>query len=401
MAQRNPEYTIQLFGGFSMRCGRRVLKEEQNRMHQVWNCLQYLITHRMEQITQAVLIEALWPNGDITEPTNALKNIIYRVRTVLSEAFPEEKRSFILSSRGCYSWNNSITYYVDAERFERLIRQAQLPEQNSASRELLLKEALSLYTGGLLPRTTGERWSTPLRTYYRHLFLNASILLTQQCMNEQKYEAALTIARKATEMEPYDESIHALLIQALAGTGDYKGAMEHYDRVSELFYNTLGTRVSSTISDLYNQIAKPVEKVATDIALIQQSLRGTVSRDGPFFCEYNLFKSIYGTYSYLIARTGQSMSLLLLTISDTQGQVPPARQLAVAMETLRSATANTLRRSDIVARFSPSQYILLLCGTTKENCDIISNRVRTKFEENCVSTDICLTQTACPVLPGQ
>jgi len=56
---RDPEYKIQLLGAFQMRCGKRELLDTQSRTHQVWNCLEYFLTHRTERIPQADLIAAL------------------------------------------------------------------------------------------------------------------------------------------------------------------------------------------------------------------------------------------------------------------------------------------------------------------------------------------------------
>ena len=53
--------------------------------YQLWNLLGYLIVFRRREIPHYELIKMLWPEDDIDNPSNALKNLIYRIRTNLSK----------------------------------------------------------------------------------------------------------------------------------------------------------------------------------------------------------------------------------------------------------------------------------------------------------------------------
>ena len=384
-----------------MRCGKHILRDDQSRTHQVWNCLEYFITHRMEQIPQSDLIAALWPDMDINEPVNALKNIIYRVRTLLNTAFPEETRPFIQNKRGHYAWNNAIFCSVDAEQFERLCRQASLPDMDAQQRQALLEQGLSLYQGALLPRAAAASWTAPLRTYYSHMYLNAAITLAQLFLEQRRFEPALGLCRQGIVLEPYDETLHALLIRTLTQSGDYKAALEHYEYAGHLFRDTLGAKIPTMITDLYNQIAKPMGNVDTDVALIEQSLRTANLRRGPFLCDFDLFRQIFDIYSSLVSRTNQAMSLMLFTITDERGEVPLAGKLSAAMQLLQDIALITLRKSDIMARFSPSQYILLLCQATPENCNVVFQRLIDRFMTGSQDMNLRLTQSRCSLLPAE
>lgn len=78
------------------------------------------------------LVDVLWHNDEIDNPSSALKNLVYRVRTILvSHGIPGAK-NIILCQRGTYSWNNALTTTVDIEEFERLIREADEKESQPA-----------------------------------------------------------------------------------------------------------------------------------------------------------------------------------------------------------------------------------------------------------------------------
>ncbi|WP_394925591.1 hypothetical protein [uncultured Robinsoniella sp.] len=45
------------------------------------------------------------------------------------------------------------------------------------------------------------------------------------------------------------------------------------------------------------------------------------------------------------------------------------------------AIQRSLRRGDLYTRYSPCQFLLLLPGTNKENCSIISTRIDRNFKD--------------------
>ena len=71
--------------------------------------------------------------------------------------------------------------------------------------------------------------------------------------------------------------------------------------------------------------------------------------------------------------------------------------MTAAMEALKSVAIKTLRKSDIVTRFSPTQYILLLSNINYENCEMVLKRVTDKFRQQFKQNSIEVMATQCPV----
>lgn len=82
-------------------------------------------------------------------------------------------------------------------------------------------------------------------------------------------------------------------------------------------------------------------------------------------------------------RYNQSEVLILLTATDKNGEIPPLEKLKNIMTVLKEAISETLRRNDIVARYSPSQFILGLLVAEEENGQLVANRIRNAFEAKC------------------
>lgn len=393
------EYKIKMFGGFSIQCGNAVLEDSAGRMQQVWNLLEYLLMYRSRDISQSALIDLLWPDEQSDNPANALKNLAYRLRSMLTKAFPEEKRPFIIYNRGSYCWNRDLCCSLDIEEFEEYIRQAESHDLPQEMRTVLLRKACDAYTGQLLPKSLREQWVVSVRTYYHHLYIKAVGQASEWLMDAHDYAGVVELTEKGIALDPYEEHLHELLIRALALSGKHNAALEHYYQVTNLFYDELGIKVSSRITDLYHEIAKSVNHVASDLSIIEENLHTASQHEGAFFCDYETFKSIYASQSCLIGRSGQSMYVVLLTVCDRSGAVPETDLLVSAMDALKNVTTRTLRKSDIVTRFSPTQYILLLSNLTYENCEMVLKRVLDKFRQKFRLSSIEVISTQCPVTP--
>ena len=70
------------------------------------------------------------------------------------------------------------------------------------------------------------------------------------------------------------------------------------------------------------------------------------------------------------------------------------------MELLRDVLIGSLRRGDVVSRYSSSQYIAMLPTVTFENSDIIVKRIRKAFAEVYKGTAISLNCKLTPIEPA-
>lgn len=166
-----------------------------------------------------------------------------------------------------------------------------------------------------------------------------------------------------------------------------------------MFYSELGVKVSDSITNLYREITKSVSNVEADLRIIEQQLHESEAVPGAFFCDYEVFRNIYRIQSRSILRTGQSFMLALLTVSDGQDNVPNTQLLTSAMGALRTITVESLRRSDVVSRFSPSQYVLLLGCLTYENGELVLRRICNKFSRRYRSGQVKLHTNLHPLQP--
>ena len=116
-----PILQIQVLGKFTLRYGETVISDEDDRSRKVWAVLAYLIYHREKIISQQELVDLCW--GEDTrssDPHNALKSVIHRIRATLDKLQEGLGRTLLRRKAGCYIWNTDVPLEVDAEVFDTL-----------------------------------------------------------------------------------------------------------------------------------------------------------------------------------------------------------------------------------------------------------------------------------------
>lgn len=383
---------VRLLGGFEMRMGGAVITDSQGRARQLWNLLEYLIAFRQRDISQQELIDMLWEDGNSDNPVNALKNLVYRVRTLLIEGGIPEEEKIILRHGGSYCLNPSLPFSIDTEEFEFLCKRAMQPGASVSERIELYRKALRVYTGDFLPKSSSEKWVVPIATYFHNLYIKAVNEVSTLLAAEQRDEEILDICEQATIIDRFDESVHEQLIRALIRLGRQNRAMAHYEYMTGIFYSELGVRPSDNLRSLYQEIVSAVNHVETDLHVIEEDLRETGTRTGAFFCEYEVFKNIYRLQLRLAARTGQPNFLTLITLEAhvEEGQ-EVIHQLNSAMISILSILRTNLRKGDVISRFSASQYLVLMPLARQSMGDAVMERVQQRYQKENVSAKVPMT----------
>ena len=369
---------INMLGEFSMEYRSIIINDNASRSKKLWMLLEYLVTFRGNGVSQAELIDLLWSDEEGGDPANALKAIVHRTRELIGKLGLDGKK-LITYHRGTYSWTpDGLTVVIDVDRFEQLLSKAELTDDDEVRLKYLL-DALALYKGSFLPQTALERWAVPISAYYHTKFVDAAKRAVDLLAEVGRFSEVVDLCRRASVIDPYDESLHMALIRGLFGSGQAQAALAHYEYATDLFFTHFGVNPSPEFVALYKEITKTTHSVEQDIGVIKGRMQEKGSRTGPFYCEFEVFKDVYRLELRAQARTGQIVCLCLLTVASADGSRPSQKQLAASMDKLFQATVHTLRQNDIFTRFSISQYLIMLPGATVENADMAIGRIIRSF----------------------
>lgn len=369
---------VTMLGGFRIRVDGNVLTDEINRSQKLWNVLCYLIAHRERTVPQSEFIELFWPEENSANPTNALKTLLYRVRSLLEPLFGEGLEP-ILSQRGAYAWNPAIACEMDVDRFELLCRRAQDTALPAQKRMALYEEAAEMYRGDYLPKLANQMWVVPISAHYHALYLEAVKEYADLLEHAEKFEAMPELCTRASQLDPLDESLHTLIVRALLRQGKDSAALSHYEKATDLLYRNLGVRPSEELRALYREIMDVEERLETNLEVIQANLREAAQRPGAFVCEYGFFKEAYRLEARRSARSGACVHIALITVSLPDGGVPPLGVLNTTMDQLLEVLVHNLRRGDVVSKYSGAQYVVMLPAANFEDSTMVVERIVNAF----------------------
>ena len=374
-----PTLQVQMLGQFTLRYGDRSISDSDDRSRRVWSLLAYMLYNHGRSFAQEELIHLYWSNGEKSaDPGNALKSIFHRIRTALDKLQPGLGRLLIRRKAGRYFWNNVMPLSLDIEDFEAYFHAAEAAGYDDV-RLAEYQAALALYAGDPLPRMTDEIWTIPIVAYYHSLYTRAAAGAIELLEKQERTAEAVALCRRAIHIEPYQEDLYEHLMRGLLRTGDMKGAMSVYEEMSELLFAHFGVMPSETLRTLYRQATRTVNDRTLTMDEVCSQLAEPAPHGGAMVCEYDFFKILYRAEARSIARNGHSANICLLSVSGKDGEMLARRSLDPAMNNLQVLVQNNLRRGDVIARCSISQYIILLPQANYENSRMVADRLVSAF----------------------
>lgn len=374
-----PTLQVQMLGQFTLRYGDRTISDSDDRSRRVWSLLAYMLYNHGRSFAQEELIHLYWSNNEKSaDPGNALKSIFHRIRTALDKLQPGLGRLLIRRKAGRYFWNNAMPLSLDIEDFEAHFHAAEAAGDDDV-RLAEYQSALALYAGDPLPRMTDEIWTIPIVAYYHSLYTRAAAGAIELLEKQERTAEAVALCRRAIHIEPYQEDLYEHLMRGLLRTGDMKGAMSVYEEMSELLFAHFGVMPSETLRTLYRQATRTVNDRTLTMDEVCSQLEEPAPHSGAMVCEYDFFKILYRAEARSIARNGHSANICLLSVSGKDGEILARRSLDPAMNNLQVLVQNNLRRGDVIARCSISQYIILLPQANYENSRMVADRLVSAF----------------------
>lgn len=123
--------------------------------------------------------------------------------------------------------------------------------------------------------------------------------------------------------------------------------------------------------------------VATDLTRIRREIRERGTVMGAYCQDYESFKRIYRFVERGLRRSGRTAFVLLMTLTDGEGNFTPLEVRCTQMQRLHEAIQASLRSGDVFAQYSSGQFLLMVLGATRENANVIGERVRRAFLRTC------------------
>lgn len=377
--------SVNSLGKFQLLDKDRSLDEDVMRSDMLTKLLVYILIHRDHPVTIQELADALWNEDETENPAGALKNLMYRLRNLLKKNLGND--DYILTSRGVYYWNPEIPVWFDAEQFEQYCETAKKASDTS-EQIACYEQAIALYQGDFMPKIMDKHWVVTLSAYYHSMLLSAIKALAEIYMAQEQYELVERLCAYGLKYDSVDEWLHCHMITALMRQNKQKLALECYEQAVKALYDALGVRNSAQLKKVHQELLKMSKgSEAEAIETVHRDMQEEREPEGAYICGYPVFREIYRLEARKISRLGESEYILLLTVrlkeEKSRSEVDQMEKFRInqAMNQIEEVLKTALRIGDVAARYSDSQFVVLLPACTYESCVMVAERILKRFQE--------------------
>lgn len=371
--EKLPVLKVHMLGGFSMEYGDKPISFRRNTATKSMKLLQILLHCGEGGIARGKLLENLYGREELADVANNLRVTSHRLKKMLVDAgLPEY--DYIQIKSGIYRWSSPMEVEVDVHVFSHLVDSSQ-KEDNEDKKIQLLKSACEVYHGEFLPGLSGEDWVLLESVQYKKKYTQALGQICDSLMKQREYETVLTLCEKASELYPFDEW-QSVQVDCLMALNRYKEAIQLYEDTAKLFFEELGISPSDKMMNQFKEMSAKMSHKPQAINEIKGGLKEDEEEDRAFYCNLPSFRDGYRLVRRIIERSGQSVYLMLCTVTDGKGRPMENKEKLTAMtDELYDAIKHCLRRGDSFTKYSPTQFLILLVGTNQENCSMIFDRI--------------------------
>ncbi len=138
-------------------------------------------------------------------------------------------------------------------------------------------------------------------------------------------------------------------------------------------------------------ILRTPEQSQGDMEKIINVIRNRETYKGAFQVDYDDFNHIYDFVKHMSLRNEKEIQLLLFTLFSSNGSEVRLERMETAMQCMEQAICKSLRGVDVGARYSSSQFLVVLLGTERENVRVVTDRIVQNYFKLYGEKDITLT----------
>ena len=376
---------IYMLGGFRITYGSKEIALGRNTTAKFIQLLQLVWLYGKEGVTKDRLMHTLYEGEERANVNNSMNNLIYQMRRQMVRAgLPQ--RDYIVKKGGAYYPDPEVEMTLDVDEFADNYNRAQEAQTDEEKYPFYL-DASRIFTGVLLPELATEMWVITRNVSLQGMFDECVEWLGDYLRDKQDYDGMLQVYRLAADIFP-DRDWQVGEIEALINKGSFKEAYKLYDKTVRYYEEELGITATPRLLGCYQLMREKIDVEPDRIDDIRGGLlenRRVLEEDkdqGAYDCSYPSFIDAYHIMSRNMARTGDSVYMMLCTLVDYEGKIiRNEEKRSGRSEALARAIQAALRQGDVFCKYNMSQYLILLSGTSREDCDIVYRRIEDKLKE--------------------
>lgn len=375
---------IQMMGSFLIYINEQRVENPVSKSRKGTALVEFLVLHRGKPVPNQQLLHALWPEHSVTNPENALKTLVSRMRTLLNQMSPG-LGACIVSDRGAYHWQSMPDMRIDAMELMDLFDKIGVERETAVLREMY-ERVLELYEGDLF-QTGDLEGDTGFAQQLHSQYLSAVYGYIELLRKAEQFNEIIAVCRTALEVDSFDDRLHIELMKAMVSLNRTSDALVQYKHATNLTYRYLGAPPSPEMMAFYQEMNKARQTLKYNLEAIRTELHNSSMERGAFVCDYEMFKAIYNLEMRNLERLGTTMFLGIIMVGDDDNGSDSIRQDNI-MNGLIEILRDNLRKGDIITHFSPSVIALLLPTVNYKTGSMVMERIRQLFYKRYPNSDI-------------
>ncbi|HET6757499.1 MAG TPA: BTAD domain-containing putative transcriptional regulator [Burkholderiales bacterium] len=231
---------VMTLGGFTLLKDDEPITFSRKAPKKVISLLKAIIALGGQNVPERRLMDALWPDDEGDQASEALHVNLHRLRKLLDdpEAIQVQEGKISLDPR---------RVWADVAAFERLLDSAEAPEQT--------QKALRMYRGAFLPEEAEEPWSVSMRERLRAKFIRHSARMGKHWAEAGQWNDALDCYLHGLEGDDLAEELYQGAMHCYQQLNRRAEALAVYRRMRQTLSITLGIKPSPASEALYRTLS--------------------------------------------------------------------------------------------------------------------------------------------------
>lgn len=387
---------LQLMDSFTIYINEQKCDHMINKSRKGLALMQCLILKRGQSVPNYRLLSTFWPEEESSNPENALKTLVSRMRALLNQVSPG-MGNCIVADRGAYHWECMPGMTVDVYEIEDIFSQLAGVKEYSEKARNLYSRLIKLYTGDLLQNSDKNDWALGQATMLHNKYMAAVYSCVEMYKQVDYYNEIINTCRAALDVDNFDDRLHMELMSALIKTNRTNEALVQYKHVMHLHYRYLGIQPSENMQEFYKQIVHAGKTLEFNLESIRNELRESGEQRGAFICEYAVFKEIFNLQMRNLERLGSTMFLAVIMVGNLNGDPLDTLKQDKLMSGLMEILKQNLRKGDTVTQFSPTILALLLPTVNYSTGNMVMERVKRLFYQKFPNSNVSFSYRVGPL----
>lgn len=388
------ELQVQMFGGFAIRYGKKVISFNKAESSKSIRLLQMLLLSYPMGVPKSEIMDTLYgwrDKADAGSRNRNLNNLIYRLKKQLtSGGLPEQ--DYVESVGGICRFKTDLPMRLDILEFQKLVEMAQNGEKDKMD---LLWRANELYNGELPSANLADLWFYRKSKYYKELYIWSVEELEKELQKSGDHNRRLQLYKRAAAIYPFD-GWQIRQMRCNLELYRYDEALNIYYETVELYTREMGMAPPKEMQECFETlklIDENHKKGAGNVedfrnmdkafrqrkTRIQQALFEENPIEQAYYCTYPSFVD----YCHLVVRAKErnEFSAVLMFLTLSQNKSNKRVDIPEEMELLKETLKDSLRVGDAFTRYGSRHFILMLVKTDMKFCSGIFRRIEKLYEK--------------------